>query len=222
MKLALFDLDHTLLPIDSDHAWGRYTVQRGWRAKGEFEKGNDYFYQQYQQGTLDIAQYIRFATEVIRELGEKAALEARDDFMRDVIEPAILPQALDLVEQYRDQGYERVLITATNAFITEPIARRFSIEHLIAVNLKRDQQGLITGEIEGAASFREGKILRLEQWLHQQNKAWSEVQDSVFYSDSINDLFLLDRVHRPIATNPDHRLRALAIDRQWPILELFS
>jgi len=222
VKLALFDLDHTLLPIDSDHAWGQYTVQRGWRDPGEFEASNDHFYAQYRAGQLDIHAYIQFATQVVREMGEQAALQAHTEYMRDVIEPVIHDSAIDLVEQHRQEGCELLLVTATNAFITGPIAARFGIENLIAVDLQRDSAGLITGEILGTPSYQKGKIIRVEQWMAERGLKWADIETSYFYSDSINDLPLLEHVSHPFATNPDPRLRTIAQERGWPILELFA
>lgn len=221
MKLALFDLDHTLLPIDSDYAWGQFTLDIGWCDPGHFKARNDAFYAHYQAGTLDIHEYVRFATEVIRHRGPEAAMAAREDFMRRVVTPALRPQALELVEWHRAQGEQVVIVTATNEFVTRPIAEAFGVRELLAVQLARDAQGWITGEIEGVPSFREGKIARVEQWLAARGLGWDGV-DATFYSDSMNDLPLLEKVRDPVATNPDPRLRALAAERGWRILDLFG
>ncbi len=221
MKLALFDLDHTLLPIDSDYSWGEFTLSIGWCDPGHFKARNDEFYAHYQAGTLDPHAYVRFATEAIRLRGEQMALAARDDFMRRVIEPAIRPQALDLVARHRDAGEQVVIVTATNEFVTRPIAERFGVQELVAVNLQRDASGWITGEIEGVPSMRAGKVTRMAQWLAQRGLDWADV-DATFYSDSLNDLPLLEKVRRPVATNPDPRLRQVATDRGWRILDLFG
>jgi len=219
-RLALFDLDHTLLPIDSDYSWGTFTTTIGWTDPVEFARRNDEFYAHYQAGTLDVHDYVRFATEAARRHGPAEALAARERFMREVIGPAIRPQALELVRRHRDAGDEVVIITATNEFVTRPIAEAFGVQHLIAVELVRDSAGWITGEIQGIPSFREGKVRRFEDWLarRQLNRGDAEV---TFYSDSINDLPLMDNVNHPVATNPDERLRALATQRGWRILELF-
>ena len=225
MKLALFDLDHTLLPLDSDHAWGQFTVQLGWRDADEFAKANDAFYQQYKAGTLDINTYIRFGTQSLRDLGDNAqalAAKAHEQFMAQVVLPAIRPQAKALLDKHRSAGDELVLVTATNAFITAPIAKALGIAHLIAVDLVLDQRGVPTGDIAGTPSFREGKVTRVEQWLADRRLSWADLQYSYFYSDSINDLPLLERATHPVATNPDDRLKAIATERGWPVLDLFN
>jgi HAD superfamily hydrolase (TIGR01490 family) len=221
VKLALFDLDHTLLPIDSDYSWGEYTLSIGWCDPGHFKARNDEFFAHYQAGTLDVHDYVRFATEAIRLRGEQAALAAREEFLRRVIEPAIRPEALALVARHRDAGEQVVIVTATNEFVTRPIAERFGVQELIAVNLQRDASGWITGEIEGVPSMRAGKVTRMAQWLAQRGLDWAEV-DATFYSDSLNDLPLLEKVRHPVATNPDPRLRQVALDRGWRILDLFG
>jgi len=221
VKLALFDLDYTLLPIDSDYSWGEFTLSIGWCDPGHFKARNDEFFAHYQAGTLDVHEYVRFATEAIRLRGEQAALAAREEFLRRVIEPAIRPEALALVARHRDAGEQVVIVTATNEFVTRPIAERFGVQELIAVNLQRDASGWITGEIEGVPSMRAGKVTRMAQWLAQRGLDWAEV-DATFYSDSLNDLPLLEKVRHPVATNPDPRLRQVALDRGWRILDLFG
>ena len=152
MKLALFDLDHTLIPIDSDHAWGEFTTRIGWTDAAEFKRRNDAFYEQYKAGTLDIAEYIRFTTAAIRRHGPGASAEAQARFMREVIAPAIKTQPRALVEAHRKAGDALVIVTATNEFVTRPIAHSFGIEELIAVDLARGPGGWITGEIAGVPS----------------------------------------------------------------------
>lgn len=224
MRLALFDLDHTLLPLDSDHAWGQYTVQIGWRDAEVFAARNDGFYQQYKAGSLDIHEYVRFATEAIRERGQAAAEAARQAFMDEVIRPAIRPAALELLKRHQDAGDQIVIVTATNEFVTRPIATALGVDELIAIRLERgpDAANWVTGNIEGTPSFREGKIVRVEQWLAARGLDWPSVARSTFYSDSMNDLALLERVDDPVATNPDERLRALAQARGWTIRDLFA
>ena len=219
-KLALFDLDHTLLPIDSDFAWGEFTRTIGWTDPVEFKRRNDAFYKDYQQGTLDVHDYVRFATAAVRARGAEAAAAAHARFMEGVIAPAIRAAALQLIAAHRAAGDEVVIVTATNDFVTRPIARALGVTELIAVELEKDPDGWITGEIAGVPSFRAGKIARVEQWLAARGRTWADVE-STFYSDSINDLPLLEKVRRPIATNPDARLRALACERGWRILDLF-
>ena len=224
MKLALFDLDHTLLPIDSDYAWGVFTTTIGWTDPVDFNRRNDEFYAHYKAGTLDIHDYVRFATDAVRRHGALKAEAAHAEFMRSVIEPAIRSQALDLVRAHQQAGDAVVIVTATNEFVTRPIAQAFGVAELIAVELARDTapggSGWITGEIAGVPSAREGKVTRVQQWLHQRGLAWADVE-TTFYTDSINDLSLMETVTHPVATNPDARLRAIAEARQWRILDLF-
>jgi HAD superfamily hydrolase (TIGR01490 family) len=222
MKLALFDLDHTLIPLDSDHAWGQFTVALGWRDAEAFGLANDVFYERYKAGTLDIAEYVRFATAAIREQGMEKSTAAHADYMDAVVQKGIKKQALELVQRHQAAGDEVIIVTATNEFVTRPIAQAFGVQHLIAIDLVRDASGLPTGEIAGTPSFREGKVARVEQWLAERGKTWGQVTQSTFYSDSINDLPLLEKVSHPVATNPDARLTAIAQERGWPILNLFS
>jgi len=220
MKLALFDLDHTLLPLDSDHTWGVFTTELGWNDPAEFTQRNDAFYAHYQAGTLDIHAYVRFATRAARERGATEAAQAHARYMKEVIRPRITPEALALVRAHQHAGDKVIIVSATNEFVTRPIAQAFGVKELIAVDLARDASGWITGEIQGTPSFREGKVTRVAEWLAQQGLGWGEV-DITFYSDSMNDLPLLEKAHHPVATNPDARLRQLATERGWRILELF-
>jgi HAD superfamily hydrolase (TIGR01490 family) len=222
MKLALFDLDHTLLPIDSDHAWGDYTVLRGWRDAVEFKARNDAFYENYKIGKLNPAEYLMFATEAIRLRGATESIALREDYMAAVIEKNIKKPALDLLAKHREAGDEILLVTATNEFVTEPIAKRFGIAHLIAVQLETDAGGWYTGRSRGTPSYQAGKVERVRQWLSERGKTWDDVSHSTFYSDSMNDLPLLEHVTEPVATNPDPRLRALATERGWKVLNLFQ
>lgn len=224
MKLALFDLDHTLLPLDSDYAWGVFTSSIGWTDPVDFNLRNDEFYAHYKAGTLDIHDYVRFATDAVRRQGATNSEAAHAHFMGTVIEPAIKPQALALVREHQQRGDEVLIVTATNEFVTRPIAQAFGVRELIAVELERestpDGAGWITGEIKGVPSFREGKITRVAQWLASRDLGWADVE-TTFYSDSMNDLSLLEKVNHPVATNPDERLRAIATQRGWRILDLF-
>jgi HAD superfamily hydrolase (TIGR01490 family) len=221
-KLALFDLDHTLIPLDSDYAWGQFTTALGWTDGQEFAKRNDDFYKQYKDGTLDISEYVRFGTAAIRRQGATKSEAAHADYMRAVIQKSIQPQALDLVRAHQAAGDAVVIVTATNEFVTRPIAAAFGVQELIAINLQRDPStGWFTGEIAGTPSFREGKVTRMDQWLADRGWQWGDLE-STFYSDSINDLPLLEKVTHPVATNPDERLRAIALTRGWRILDLFQ
>ena len=224
MKLTLFDLDHTLLTIDSDYSWGVFTTTIGWTDPVDFNRRNDEFFAHYKAGTLDIHDYVRFATEALRRQGAAKAAAAHAEFMRSVVQPAITAPALALVRQHREAGDQLVIVTATNEFVTRPIAQAFGVSDLIAVELERDQSaggtGWITGEIRGVPSAREGKVTRVEQWLAERKLGWADVE-STFYTDSINDLTLMEKVTHPVATNPDAALRAIALARGWRILELF-
>lgn len=219
-KIALFDLDHTLIPMDSDYAWGEYTMALGWCDSAQFARTNAVFFEQYKTGTLDIHAYVRFATQAIREQGAIRSIAARQDFMRDVIGKCLKPSALALVRHHQDAGDEVVIVTATNEFVTRPIADAFGVDELIAVELERNASEWFTGEIRGTPSFRGGKVARVQAWLDARQLDWKDVE-TTFYSDSMNDLPLLERVNQPVATNPDDRLRALALTRGWRILELF-
>jgi len=219
-KVTLFDLDHTLLPIDSDYSWGEFTQQIGWTDRAEFKRRNDEFYAHYVAGTLDVHDYVRFAVEALRRNGPQAYEQAHAQFMREWIAPALKPQALDLVRGHQQQGDLVAIVTATNELVTRPIAAALGVPELIAVELERDASGWITGEIAGVPSMREGKVVRVTDWLRARGLDWLDVE-TTFYSDSMNDLPLLERVEHPVATNPDARLRTLALERGWRILDLF-
>lgn len=219
-KVALFDLDHTLLPIDSDYSWGEFTQQIGWTDPVEFKRRNDEFYAHYLAGTLDVHDYVRFAVEALRQRGQAQYEEAHARFMREWITPKLQACALDLVKSHQQQGDLVAIVTATNELVTRPIATAFGVPELIAVELERDARGWITGEIAGVPSMREGKVVRVTHWLERQGLDWLDVE-TTFYSDSLNDLPLLERVDHPVATNPDPRLRTIALERGWRILDLF-
>lgn len=220
-RVALFDLDHTLLPIDSDYSWGEFTQQIGWTDKVEFKRRNDEFYAHYIAGTLDVHDYVRFAVEAVRLRGETEATAAHERFMREWIAPALRPVALELVRSHQDAGDLVAIVTATNEFVTRPIAAALGVPELIAVELERDASGWITGGIAGVPSMREGKVARVRDWLAARGLDWQSAE-TTFYSDSTNDLPLLERVDHPVATNPDPRLRAIAQERGWRILDLFQ
>jgi HAD superfamily hydrolase (TIGR01490 family) len=222
MNLCLFDLDHTLLPIDSDHAWGEFVVRQGWVDAEAFSRGNDVFYAQYQEGTLDIHAYIEFATRPWRDRPQAERQAAHARFMSEVVQPAIRPQALALVREHQAKGDVVALITATNEFVTGPIAQAFGIEHLLAVRLARGPGGNITGQIEGVPSFREGKTVRAQAWLSSLGHRLEDVQRISVYSDSPNDLPLLEWATDPVATNPSPALEGIARERGWRILHLFT
>ena len=164
---------------------------------------------------------MRFATEAACVRGPVEAAKAHSRYMDEVIRPRILPQALDLVRGHQRAGDTVMIVTATNEFVTRPIAQAFGVSELIAVELERNAHGWITGEIRGTPSFREGKVTRVEQWLAARGLAWGDVEMS-FYSDSMNDLPLLEKAQHPVATNPDARLRQWALQRGWKVLDLFQ
>jgi len=219
-KVTLFDLDHTLLPIDSDYSWGEFTQQIGWTDPVVFKRRNDEFYAHYVAGTLDVHDYVRFAVEAMRLRGRSAYEDAHARYMREWIQPVLLPPALDLVRGHQQQGDLVAIVTATNELVTRPIAAALGVPELIAVELERGADGWITGEIAGVPSMREGKVVRVTHWLAARGLDWLDVE-TTFYSDSMNDLPLLERVEHPVATNPDPRLRTLALERGWRILDLF-
>ncbi len=221
MNLCLFDLDDTLLPLDSDHAWGEFVIGLGWVDEAAFRAGNDRFYAQYRAGALDIHAYVQFATAPLRMRSAKVLAAAQARFMAEVIHPALQPQALALVRDHQARGDRVALVTATNEFVTAPIAAAFGIADLIAVRLVRDAGGTITGGIAGVPSYREGKVARVGEWLAAAGDDWADFERISVYSDSINDLPLLERATDPVATNPSEPLRRIAEERAWRILELF-
>ena len=220
-RLALFDLDHTLIPMDSDHGWGEFAIAIGWCDRTEFGRRNDEFFAHYQAGTLNVPDYVRFATEAIVQRGAAAAQAAHQRFMQEVITPAILPQAQALVRAHQQAGDLVVITSATNEFVTRPIAAAFGVQELLSTELERDATGWVTGGVQGVPNMREGKVVRMDAWLAARGLSWEGVE-STFYSDSMNDLPLLERVNHPVATNPEPRLRAIAQERGWRVLDLFT
>lgn len=220
--LCLFDLDETLIPIDSDHAWGEFMIRIGWVDESEFRRRNDEFYALYKAGRLDVHAYIAFVTQPLQARGAAELSDAQARFMREVIAPQLHPQALALVRGHAQRGDRIALVTATNDFVTAPIAKAFGIADLIAIRLERDAFGTITGRIDGVPSYREGKVTRVGQWLAGQGAHWSDFGRIAVYSDSLNDLPLLERATDPIATNPSPQLEAIAKERGWRIMNLFT
>lgn len=215
MALALFDLDNTLLNGDSDHAWGLYLAQIGAVDLVEHREKQDYFYRQYQDGTLDIFEFCEFQFKVYQE-NSLAQLQAwHSEFMHDVIEPMIKTGKSELVEQHREAGDALVIITATNDFISRPIANRFEVDTLIATQAEF-VDGAYTGKLLGVPCFQEGKVTRLQEWLSSTEHS---LEGSYFYSDSINDLPLLEKVSNPIAVTPDDKLREHALRLHWQIID---
>ncbi|PHN31914.1 HAD family hydrolase [Pseudomonas sp. ICMP 561] len=216
MRLALFDLDNTLLGGDSDHAWGDYLCERGILDAATYKTRNDEFYQDYLAGTLNLTDYLNFSLEILGST-EMAQLDAwHRDFMRDCIEPIILPKALELIAKHREAGDKLVVITATNRFVTGPIVERLGIETLLATECEM-VDGRYTGRTTDVPCFREGKVTRLNRWLEENQFS---LENSYFYSDSLNDLPLLEKVANPVAVDPDPKLRAEAEGRGWPVITL--
>lgn len=218
MPLAIFDLDNTLLHGDSDYLWGRHLIELGLVDGDTYERENQRFYDDYRAGRLDIDAFLRFSLAPLAQHPMPDLERWRAAFVRERIDPIILPAARELVEQHRRDGDTLLIITATNAFVTAPIAARFGIDHLIAT-MPAIADGRFTGEVDGPPAFREGKVERLRHWLDV-NQA--TLAGSVFYSDSINDLPLLETVERPVAIDPDERLTAIARERGWPVRSLRS
>lgn len=217
MSLAIFDLDQTLLRGDSDHAWGEFLVEQGAVDRARFTAENDRYYAAYLAGTLDIYEFLE--QHQLRPLAEhdRRTLERwRTEFMRTRIQPLITPAARALVDRHRARGDTLMIITATNRFITAPIAAEFGIAELIATD-PEERDGQFTGKVSGVPSYREGKVTRLTDWLHDRHLS---LDDSWFYSDSHNDLPLLNLVANPVAVNPDDVLRDYASRRGWPVLTL--
>jgi HAD superfamily hydrolase (TIGR01490 family) len=216
MRLAIFDLDHTLLAGDSDHLWGEFMIERGLVERERHKRQNDQFYADYKAGTLDIAAYMHFALEPLVRLGPERLLPLRERFVAEVIDPIIAPAAPALLERHRIQGDLLLIITATNRFVTEPIAQLLDVDDLLATDPEQ-VDGRYTGAIAGIPCYREGKVQRLEQWLKAQDQRFEHI---TFYSDSHNDLPLLRHVQAPFAVDPDDELRAEARRQGWPIITL--
>lgn len=216
MPLAIFDLDNTLLCGDSDYLWGRHLIDLGVVDGDHYERTNQKFYDDYRAGQLDIEAFLRFSLAPLSQYPVEQLERWREVFMREHIEPIVLQAAEALVEQHRSCGDTLMIITATNAFVTAPIAKRFGISHLIATEPAL-VDGRYSGDIIGLPAFREGKVERLQQWLETESASLS---GSVFYSDSINDLPLLETVDFPVAVDPDERLATIARERNWPVRSL--
>lgn len=224
-NLALFDLDHTLLPLDSDQAWTRFFSGLGLDSADANRPAEiDSYYAQYMAGTLDMQAYLDYTLAPLARHPRKQLEHWHTEFMREVIRPAIQPAALNLVNAHREAGDLCCIVTAANVFVTGPIAKTLGVPHLLGIELETyhaDPEGDYTGKSVGVHSFREGKIQRTEAWLASLGMSWQDFEKSYFYSDSINDLPLMEYVTDPVATNPDARLRAIAKQRHWPIRDLF-
>ncbi|MFI8480256.1 HAD family hydrolase [Pseudomonas sp. NPDC078700] len=216
MRLALFDLDNTLLGGDSDHAWGDYLCERGILDGVAYKNRNDEFYQDYLAGTLNITDYLNFTLDILGRTEMSQLKQWHDDFMRDCVEPIILAKAEALLEQHRQAGDKLVIITATNRFVTGPIAERLGVDTLLATECEM-ADGRYTGRTTDIPCFKEGKVTRLNRWLEETGYS---LEDSYFYSDSMNDLPLLEQVAHAFAVDPDPRLQAEAEKRGWPVISL--
>jgi HAD superfamily hydrolase (TIGR01490 family) len=216
MSLALFDLDNTLLAGDSDYLWGKFLADQGVVDADWYERENHRFYEEYKAGTLDIREFLAFSLEPLRRLAPDRLAALHQRFMAEVIRPLITPAARALLDFHRQRGEELLIITATNRFVTEPIARELGVPHLLASEPEM-RNGRYTGQVAGTPCFREGKVERLRDWLRQTGH---NLAHSPFYSDSHNDLPLLEMVPYPIAVDPDQTLQDHAAARDWPILSL--
>lgn len=221
-QIALFDLDHTLIPIDSDYEWGQFLCRVGAVDANAFARRNADFFAQYQAGTLDPVEYLEFALGTLAKFPREQLDELHKQFMLEVINPALLPAAFDLIKKHRDQDHLIAIITATNRFVTAPIAKAFGVEHLMAAEPETDDNGNITGKLLGVPSSGPGKIAHLQNWLAKQDLQMDDFSHSYFYSDSQNDIPLLERVSHPVATNPNAKLSAHALAMGWPQLHLFD
>jgi len=216
MALAIFDLDNTLIGGDSDHAWGEFLVQQGAVDGEHYRKMNDEFYQRYVEGVLDMRDYLAFALQPLAQLDRERLVALHRQFMSEVIQPMWLPAAVRLLQEHRRQGDFLLVITSTNSFIVEPICAKLGVDGFLATNLvMRDNR--YTGEVDGEPTFREGKVTRLAAWLEETGHS---LEGSSFYSDSINDLPLLDVVDHPVAVDPDDALARLAAERGWRVISL--
>ncbi len=219
MRLVLFDLDNTLLVGDSDYEWGQFLVDRGVLERASYEAQNRAYYDQYVAGRLDIHEYLGFALRPLAAHTREELEGWHAEFMAARIVPMIAPQARALVRAHREAGDLCAIITATNSFVTAPIAREFGVEHLIATE-PESRHGRFTGRVAGTPCFRDGKLRRLEEWLAGLGRRLAGFAESAFYSDSHNDLPLLERVTRPVAVDPDPQLAAEARRRGWAVISL--
>ncbi len=219
MELALFDLDNTLLSGDSDYEWAQFLIERGVLERAEYEAKNEHFFRQYNAGELDIHEFLEFQLAPLARYPREKLDEWHAEFMRTKIEPMIRAKGVELVRRHLGHGDLCAIVTSTNAFITAPIAREFGLEHLVATELEvRD--GRFTGKPTGTPCFREGKITRVEEWLAGQGRILASFTAIWFYSDSQNDLPLLEYVTHPVVVDPDEVLHRVAVKRGWQIISL--
>ncbi|HKK55267.1 HAD family hydrolase [Marinobacter sp.] len=216
MTLALFDLDNTLLAGDSDHAWGEFLVEENLVDAEEYQRANDRFYQEYLDGELDIMRYLSFALQPLARHDMNSLLRWRDRFMATRIRPMLQRRATELLDYHREQQHTLVIITATNSFVTEPVAELLGVEHLIATEPEL-VNGRFTGGVAGVPSFQYGKVERLNDWLQSTGET---LKGAWFYSDSHNDLPLLEKVDHPVAVDPDPHLERVARENGWSVMSL--
>ena len=216
MGLALFDLDNTLIAGDSDHLWGDFLVSQGHVDAIEHKALNAHFYDQYKNGELNIDEYLAFALGPMTGMTKETLAPLQRQFVRDHIEPILLDAAFALLEQHRALGDTLVIITATNTLVTQPIADRLGVEHLIGCEAEIIE-GCYTGKPTGMPSFAQGKVARIQTWCEENKKS---MENAVFYSDSHNDLPLLRTVDRAVAVDPDDRLREEAVRKGWDVISL--
>ncbi len=222
MNLALFDLDHTLLPIDSDFEWGQFLVRIKAVDPDAFEKSNAEWFAQYQAGTLDPVKYLEFTFGTLSKFPRKQLDAWHEQFMKEVILPKITPQALDLLQQHHDAGDLVAIVTATNSFVTEPIAKALGVDFLLATDPETTDDGEITGKLGNEPTYGPGKVIHTKAWLETMDMTLDSFDKTFFYSDSHNDLPLMMLVTDPIATNPNAKLEAHAEQHGWVILNLFD
>jgi HAD superfamily hydrolase (TIGR01490 family) len=219
LHLALFDLDNTLLAGDSDFEWAQFLIEQGVLDQEVYEARNQAFYDQYKAGTLDIHEFLDFQLKPLARHSRSQLDAWHREFMRRKILPIVTAKGRALVQRHLQEADLVAIVTATNSFVTRPIAQEFGVEHLIATEPEQ-VNGEFTGKVYGTPSFREGKIARLDAWLASRGVQWSDVTESRFYSDSLNDLPLLQRVSHPVAVDPDPTLKAHAESHGWPVISL--
>jgi HAD superfamily hydrolase (TIGR01490 family) len=219
LELALFDLDNTLLSGDSDYEWAQFLIERGVIERAEYEAKNDRFFLQYKTGGLDIHEFLEFQLAPLARYPRGKLDEWHGEFMRTKIEPMIRAKGMELVQRHLRDKHLCAIVTSTNAFITAPIAREFGVDHLIATELEV-KDGRFTGKPSGTPCFRQGKVTRLAEWLADQGRTLASFTAIWFYSDSQNDLPLLEHVTHPVAVDPDDVLRREAAKRGWQIISL--
>jgi HAD superfamily hydrolase (TIGR01490 family) len=216
MPLSIFDLDNTLITNDSDFLWGEFLVEHNLVDPAQYEEKNRQFFEDYEQGRLDIDSYLRFSLQPLTRFDKAELYRWRRQYVYEIIEPLVAPGTPALLEKHRDQGDELIIISATNLFVTEPIAELLGIPHILSTE-PEIVDGRYTGNYVGIPTFQQGKVTALQQWMDQHGHT---LEGSYFYSDSHNDLPLLEQVDNPVAVNPDDRLNQVASERGWPIMDL--